>query len=166
MSLKDLQSEFGIAYVRAIAHAAGYYTQESNRLADGDGVDLTVFHRGVGGAVRSPRLDLQIKTTAGTVTQDPIPYDLDVKNHNELISAEWQVPRALVLVVVPPQPDPWVEASEEQLILRRCGYWLSLRGQAATANTTTQRVSLPRAQVFHVQPLRDIMARIQAGGHP
>lgn len=166
MSLNDLQSEFGIAYVRAVAHAAGYFTVEANRLLDGDGVDLTVFRRGAGGTVRSPRLDLQVKTLAGAVTQDPIPYDLDVKNHNELISTEWQVPRALVVVVVPQQPDPWVEASEEQLILRRCGYWLSLRGQAATVNTTTQRVSLPRASVFHVQPLRDIMARIQAGGHP
>ena len=166
MSHPDLQSEFGIAYVRAVAHAAGFFTQESNRTTDGDGVDLTICHRGARGTVRSPRLDLQVKTTAGTVAQDPIPYDLDVKNHHELVCADWQVPRALVLVVVPEPPAPWVEATEAQLILRRCGYWLSLRGQPATTNTTTQRVFLPRAQVFHVQPLRDLMARIQAGGQP
>ncbi len=100
------------------------------------------------------------------MTQDPIPYDLDAKNHNELVSAEWQVPRALVLVVVPPEADAWVEATEDQLILRRCGYWLSLRGQTATPNTSARRVFLPRAQVFHVQPLRAIMEKVRAGGHP
>jgi hypothetical protein len=166
MSHRDLQSEFGIAYVRAVAHAAGFFTQEANRLVDADGVDLTVFQRGTGGVVRSPRLDLQVKTTATSPVIDPFPHDLEAKNHQELTSTEWQVPRILVVVVVPPLPPDWVEADEDRLVLRRCGYWLSLRGNAPTTNTSTQRVQIPRAQVFHVAPLRALMAQVQAGGAP
>ncbi len=166
MSNRDLQSEFGVAYVRAVAHAAGFFTQEANRLLDGDGVDLTVFQRGPGGVVRSPRLDLQVKTTITLPLADPFPHDLEAKNHQELTSTEWQVPRILVVVVVPPAPADWVEADEERLVLLRCGYWLSLRGGAPTTNSSTHRVQIPRAQVFHVDPLRALMAQVQAGGAP
>ena len=166
MSHRDLQSEFGVAYVRAVVHAAGFFAQEANRLLDGDGVDLTVFLRGVGGVVRSPRLDLQVKTTGAGAVGDPFPYDLDAKNYGELISTDWQIPRILVVVLVPPDSADWVDASEDRLVLRRCGYWLSLRGQPPTTNTATQRVWVPRAQVFHMDPLRALMARVRAGGSP
>lgn len=48
MSLNDLKAEFSQAYVRAVAHAAGYFVNEPGRMMDGDGVELTVFSRGPG----------------------------------------------------------------------------------------------------------------------
>ena len=116
MSQRDLQSEFGVAYVHAVAHAAGFFVQEANRILDGDGVDLTVFQRGVGGVVRSPRLDLQVKTTGAGAVGDPFPYDLDAKNYGELSSTDWQIPRILVVVLVPADPAEWVGADEDHLV--------------------------------------------------
>ncbi len=60
MSSNDLKAELSHAYVRAVAHAAGYFVQEGNRAFDSDGVDLTVLERGNRGVVRSPRLDSPI----------------------------------------------------------------------------------------------------------
>lgn len=45
-------------------------------------------------------------------------------------------------------------------------YDLSLRGMAASANTTTVRVQVPRAQRFDVAGLTAIMDRLGQGGVP
>lgn len=166
MSLNDLKSEFSHAYVRAVAHAAGYFVQEANRVFDGDGVDLTLMGRGNGGVVRSPRLDVQLKSTAQPVAQDPFPFDLDVKNYDELRSQVLQVPRILVVVVVPADRAFWISTTEQDLTVRHCGYWLSLRGLPESNNTATVRVHIPRSSCLHVADLQAIMARVQAGGLP
>lgn len=166
MSSNDLKAELSYAYVRSVAHAAGYFVQEANRAFDSDGVDLTVLQRGSRGVVRSPRLDLQLKATAQPLVGDPFPFDLEVKNYDELRTEGLQVPRILVVVSVPPDPKHWVSATEQELSLRHCGYWLSLRGAAVTINTSTIRVSIPRSSPFHVADLRAIMERIRAGGAP
>jgi hypothetical protein len=166
MSLNDLKAEFACTYVRAIAHAAGYYVQECNRTFDGDGVDLTVMARGAGGVVRSPRLDLQVKATAAAVAEDSFPFDLEVKNYDELRAAIHQVPRILVVVVVPGDIQGWVTAREQEIVMRRCGYWISLRGSPPTSNISTTRVRLMRSALFHMADLTSIMMRIRDGGLP
>lgn len=166
MNLNDLKSEFSHAYVRAVAHAAGFFVQEANRHVDADGVDLTLMARDPAGNVRSSRLDVQLKATAALIAEDPFPFDLEVKNYEELRSTAFQVPRILVVVVVPPDPDRWVSATEHELTVRHCGYWKSLRGADPTPNSTTVRIHLPRTSRFHVAELRAIMARIQEGGVP
>lgn len=166
MIQNELKAELSHAYVRAVAHAAGYFVQEANRAFDGDGVDLTLLARGHSGIVRSPRLDVQLKATERLVQEDPFAFDLEVKNYDELRSQVLQVPRILVVVIVPRDPKDWVAATEQELTLRHCGYWLSLRGQAATPNTSTVRVHIPRSSRFHVRELASMMDRVRAGGYP
>jgi hypothetical protein len=164
--LNDLKEGFSHAYARAVAHAAGYFVQEANRPFDGDGIDISIMHRGPGGAVRSPRLELQLKATEHAVTTDPFSYSLDVKNYDELRSEELQVPRILVVVVVPKDVSNWLSANEEELVLRHCGYWLSLRGSPASDNEATVTVKIPRSNCFHVAQLQALMGRIRDGGLP
>jgi hypothetical protein len=166
MTLNDLKAEFSHAYVRAVAHAAGFFAQEANRTFDGDGVDLTLLARSPEGTVRSPRLDLQLKATAAPVTEDPFAFDLPVKNYDELRSESLQVPRILVVVVVPEDAASWVSATEDSLLLRHCGYWMSLRGAAATENKATIRIQIQRSDCFHVPQVTSIMERIRQGGLP
>ncbi len=161
--LNNLKAEFGGAYLRAVAHAAGFYVQDASRMMDADGVDFTLFQRGSRGQMRSPKLDVQLKTTAGEPGEDHLVIDLSVKNHEELRATNYQIPRVLVVVVVPEDPAEWLDASEDQLVLRRCGYWCSLRGEPETENTTTQRVRIPRTQLFHVEPLRALMTSVAEG---
>jgi hypothetical protein len=166
MILNDLKAAFSTAYVRSLAHAAGYFTQDANRDRDGDGVDLEIFSRDVHGTVRSPSLHLQLKATADKLTGDPFPFDLEVKNYDELISTGLQVPRILVVVQVPKQQSKWSKCSPSQLVLRRCAYWVSLRGRSPTTNSATIRVSIPRQQILDATAIDAIMTRIRSGGFP
>lgn len=68
MELGQKKQEFSKAYVKAIAAAAGYATQELS--VDDDSVDLGLAARGGGGTIKSPRLDLQLKCTARHLVGD------------------------------------------------------------------------------------------------
>ena len=167
MSLNDLKSEFSYAYVRAVASAAGYFTEERARSKDADGVDLTLLSRSVlGTSVASPSLDLQVKGTAAWEDKNPFPFDLEMKNYRELRSATFQIPRILVVVVMPASPADWLVHSEEQLLVRRCGYWKALRGAPESANTNQIRILMSRQQVFDVPQLQGLMSSVANGGLP
>lgn len=162
----DLKSAFGLAFVRAVAHAAGFLTAEANREWDGDGVDLMVFARDEHGLVRSPRIEVQVKATQQPDEGDPIAFDLRAKNYDELIAASWQVPRILVVVFVPPERELWIDCAPEQLVLRRASYWCNLRGLAPVANGRSVRVRIPRANLLDVAAVQGIMARVRGGQQP
>lgn len=164
--LNDLKGDFGQAYVRAVAHAAGFFVDEASRARDADGVDLTVVERRGRRGPSSRQLDVQLKTTAAIDDGDPFPWDLEIKNYDELRAQDYQVPRILVVVHVPPDPAHWVEASPEAIVLRHCAYWASLRGLPASTNRATVRVSMSRVRYFHVDELRGIMQRIRETGLP
>lgn len=159
MDLAQKKQEFSKAYVKAVAAAVGYATQEPS--VDDDSVDLGLAARGGGGTVRSPRLELQLKCTARhLVGEQTVDFPLPVKNYDELRAVDFLVPRILVVVVVPDEVAQWIQHSEQELQLRHCGYWFSLRGMPATENLTTVTVNLPRAQVFDVMALTAMMQRI------
>ncbi|WP_407896642.1 DUF4365 domain-containing protein [Scytonema sp. NUACC26] len=46
---------------------------------------------------------------------------------------------------------------EEELCLRHCGYWVSLRGLPETQNTNNVTITLPRSNQFTVTTLQSIM---------
>jgi hypothetical protein len=50
--------------------------------------------------------------------------------------------------------------TEEQLAIKQCAWWVSLRGAPETDNESGVTVYLPRTHVFNVQNLRDIMTRL------
>ena len=164
--LNDLKADFSQAYVRAVAHAAGYFVSEANRARDATGVDLEIFERGPLLTRTLPRLDVQLKATADPLEGDPIPFDLTTKNYDELRHDNHQLPRILVVVALPPTREEWLTSSEQELTLRKCGYWRSLVGLPATSNKATVRVTLPRQPSFDVATLQAIMNRIAKGELP
>jgi hypothetical protein len=157
--------QFSWAYIRAVAAAAGFAADRPE--LDRDSVDLTISASADSGLMRTPRLDLQAKSTADLAPPgDRIPHFLKLKNYNDLRVEEVMVPRILVLVLVPDDPLEWLDQTEEQLALRRCGYWISLRGSPETENATGVTVKLPRSQLFSVDALKSMLERIDQGGVP
>jgi Domain of unknown function (DUF4365) len=67
---------------------------------------------------------------------------------------------------VPDSLAHWVEHTEQQMLMRHCAYWVSLRGLAASPNTTNVTVQIPQANLFNPASLAAIMARIGGGGLP
>ena len=162
MDLSQRKEQFSVAYVRAVASVAG--CDLTRYEVDDDKVDLIVKARVAGSALRSARLDVQLKCTAqDVVRREALHFPLEQKNYDELIGVDHHIPRILVVVVVPQDLDRWLDQSEEALSLRRCGYWYSLRDLEDSAAVYKTTVRIPRHQVFSVHALTAMMQRIAAG---
>lgn len=158
----DLQEQFSVAYVKAVAAVAGFYAQEARPSKDKDGVDLTISKRGYMGVTQSPELDIQAKSHLGDVPSiDPWKYDLKTSSYNKLRATPYQVPRILVVVMMPKDVKEWLHHTpHHQLVLRRCAYWRYLVGEPETPNTSTVRIAMPLNQILDVDGLIRIMNNV------
>jgi hypothetical protein len=161
------QEAMSRAYVQAVAARAGLIATAPG--AD-FGIDLCLHTVEVRGRRWGPgpvQLDVQLKsTTRAQVREGQLAYDLDVKNYDDLRAPAPMCPRLLVVLVLPEQEEEWLHQTAEELILRRCAYWLWLGRAEATTATTTVRVHIPLGQVFSVVALQDIVARLERGEPP
>jgi Domain of unknown function (DUF4365) len=106
-------------------------------------------------------LDLQLRSTVtATFTASEVTYDLDVETYERLRRAPRESPAVLVLLVLPREPTEWLSHTEEQLELRKCAYWFSLRGLSRTRNVRSVRVRIPRRNQFSPAELERIMGAI------
>lgn len=164
MDPQKQKEEFSRAYVLAVAAAAGMSTYGLS--VDDDSIDIGLAARGGQGRLRSPRIELQLKCTAEQPPPGPdFPHELKIKNYEELCGAS-VVPRILVVVVVPELPGDWLNHSEDQLVLRRCAYWVSLREMPNVQNTRSVTIRMPRVQVFNVTALIQLMSMVGEGRAP
>jgi len=115
---------FSNAYLRAVVATAGFSMYKPE--VDDESVDWRIGARGGGGTTRSPKMELQLKCTSREVLKDGhVAFPLKVKNYNDFRHTDYQVPRILVVVLVPQDVSAWIAQSEDSLALRPCGYWLS-----------------------------------------
>lgn len=140
----EIQKEMSEAYLRAVVFRVGF------------GLDEPKNDRGIDGTIRDPnrlgrgidRIDYQLKSTTRYEIRDAnIIYDLRVENYNQLV-IETDVPRVLILYLMPPDSDQWLSHSVDELILRKCAHWVSLMGMPTSRNCSTQRVEVPLANIF------------------
>jgi hypothetical protein len=152
-------------YLQAVITVAGYSLYKP--FVDDDSVDWGIAAKGGAGIVQAPRLELQLKSTSRDVLDDKvIRYPLKLKNYDDLILNNYATPRILVVVIVPENLQNWLKQTEEELCLRHCGYWLSLRGMPSTTNTTNITVTIPKINQFTVAALQSIMLGISQGVKP
>ena len=145
------------AYIKAVAARAGYDALET-RL-DLDSIDGLL--KSTSG--RRPQIDFQAKSTSINILGDEhVVFELPFRTYENL-RAETVVPRILIVVVLPEDEELWLSVSEDALVLRKCGYWLSLRGAPPTDNSTSISVRLPRTQVFDVTQLSVLMQKAESG---
>ncbi len=154
----DVKERLSLAYVTAVAARAGCHVTEY--ATDKQSVDATI--RPIQGAKLA--IDLQIKATSlGTFRDEVLVFDLPVKNYDDLRDPTGLVPHYLIVVVLAPDEQSWLESDEQALSLRHCGYWLDLRGGPPTSNRVTVTVALPRSQRFDVGALQSMMLTAYQG---
>ena len=165
MDINQQKEQFSNAYLRAVAAVAGFVCYKPE--PDTDSVDWGIAAVGGKGTTRSPKVELQLKCTAkGLMDDNEIRYPLKMKNYDELRAENYQVPRILVVVVIPEQLGEWLAQSEDELAMRHCGYWMSLRSRPQVDNEGTVTIRVARVQQFTVDALRQMMDRIGNGGLP
>jgi hypothetical protein len=167
MTREHRQEALSRAHARAIAAQVGLTVSEPE---NDYGVDMqlrAITPLGGQRRDRGPHLDLQLKsTTRANLGQAHLTYDLPVVNYDDVRDTDAQVARILVVLVMPDDEALWLSQSPEELVLRHCAYWLSLKGRPPTTNTATIRVSVPLANVFSPAALRDIVQRLRERRDP
>jgi hypothetical protein len=164
LSENNIKSELSYAYLHAVAAMAGFACEEGNRHEDGIGVDakLRVKERfGAESVLTNFTVDIQLKATSEIPTEEigTYSYSLRVKNYNELRSVECQAPQLLIVLFLPLEKKEWVVHSVEQLICKRCAYWISLRSAPSSANDWEQTVKISKENQLSVSGLRKLMER-------
>ena len=158
LSTQDQEEALSRVYVRAVAARAGYATSMDDY--DRDGVDIEIR---AGGSM-SPALDLQLKATVNlrNAADGSFRYDLDVTNYEKL-RVPTQTPRLLVVLALPRNEEQWLSISEDELVLRRCAYWLNLKDEPETNNNASITVSIPERNIFDVDALHMLMDQSRRG---
>lgn len=150
--LTDQQKEwFSRSFLVGIAAAAKFPVELT--LNDVNGVDATVHDGGIS-------TDWQLKGTSSpdwSSDKKTLFFDLDVRTYN-LFIGDRNSSGYLGVVVVPDDDAKWAAVSDNELLLRHCGYWQKITGLSATENTATVRIHLPIEQKLNVIQIRQIMS--------
>lgn len=153
---------FSFAYAAAVIGAAGYnITQPKFGY---NSVDFSIRGTDDNVPLPFPCLDVQLKCTSGQhVRGSELRFRLPMKNYNDL-RRRAALSRILVVVTVPADIKKWINCSPTELILRRCGYWRSLRSLPDVPNTANVTVPIPLANRFTVESLTGLIGTLEAGG--
>ncbi len=151
-----IQEAFSEAYVKAVAAAAHCFVEK--RIHDEDGVDLTIIAPHITG---TPSLAVQVKSNGQAKADSHAEYvshQLERKHYEDLRGPKGNCDHILVVVLVPPKIEDWLDQSPQRLAVKRCGYWCSLAGAPALPQTQKSKtVKLPRSQVFSVIQLERLL---------
>ncbi len=152
--------QLSFAYVRALAAALGFEVHEYK--PDIFGVDLTLTAKGSRGPVSCPSLGLQVKanTRESLLYEDGIHYPLKVRTYNDLRDEHVASPRILVVVLVPKEDTEWIRQNQDELAMRKCGYWISLAGRGSVPNVDNVTVRVPWENVLSADALDSLMTKV------
>jgi len=106
VDIRQQKEQFSNTYLQAVTTVAGYSLYKPS--VDDDSIDWGIAAKGVMGRLRSPRLELQLKSTSRDVLDDnQLRYPLKIKNYNDLRLPDFVVPRILVVLVLPENLTDW-----------------------------------------------------------
>lgn len=149
------QARLSVAYLQAIASEVCCNFAEV--VPDTSKIDVTLTNE----VVRIP-LSIQLKTIVGT-TPGTKGYSLSIeKELHDTLRQPDPYPRLLALLVLPPDSDDWLELDSDALKLKRCMYWLSLRGERAVT-TASVTVHFPVSQQLTPARLREMYIALSKG---
>lgn len=155
LALGDRQEGLSRADVLGGAAAAGYTLAEQD--FDRDGVDVQVRS---GGAMR-PSLDMQLEGAVRLV-QDGAHWRFSLpKRNHDLLREPTMAPRVLVVLDLPAAEERWLSASAQELVMRRCAYWVAITsGRVATP---CLRARVPCSARFGVPPYEESSSSCESG---
>jgi len=148
----DRKEHLSRAYMHSLAAFCGYSWSAPN--LDRDSIDIEVKSR----TSRFAGVAFQLKATSSpNWSAHGLLFQLKAKNYNELVPAV-QTPRLLAVMVLPEDKHDWLRADDQELALRNCMWWLSLKGQTPTEQGSVQ-VTLPKANLLNPDALRALIRR-------
>ncbi|RBI74013.1 DUF4365 domain-containing protein [Roseovarius sp. TE539] len=152
LSENDKKEQLSFVYASAVATACGYTFSTQN--LDRDSTDITISSR----SSRRASIAFQLKCTSSPDwDEDVLKYQLKAKNYNDLVAPR-QTPLLLLVMELPPEPEDWLSISREQLVLKRCAWWVSIIGQPETDKGSKQ-VRIPRSNLFGIDAMQELIKK-------
>lgn len=146
--------------VNAVAAAAGILTTPVGEDFDKTDALLTFLDED-GGALD---VKAQLKSTSSlTEREGHVHFELDVETFEKLRNAKkTTVPRALVLMELPTNPDEWTTCDHATLSLRRRVFWADLYHEPSTSNASSKTVAIPLSNLLTAGNLRTAIKNTHA----
>lgn len=151
-------------YLQAICAAAGCSVLSFDI---DDGIDAMIKHRSSSHWDSVDRfLQIQLKSTYTHQAGDSGAVGVQFSRARYDLFAETDptIPKIVVIMIQPQNPEDWLRATHNQLEMRHCSYWVNIAGKPTTAENPT--VSASREAIFDDIALATIMTRIGQGGVP
>jgi hypothetical protein len=159
-----MKERLSVSYVTAIAAKAGVACRLTSAPEYGTDAHFVHVRKLPNGKYRDSGyiLNCQIKaTTTCEIANGNVVYDMEVDAFNKL--AEWEGGCCiLILLWLPKEPMDWLRINEDELIMKKCCYWQRIT-DPPSKNRSTQRICIPRAQVFTPQVVVDLLDQIRVG---
>ncbi|MEV0795288.1 DUF4365 domain-containing protein [Kribbella sp. NPDC050459] len=146
-----LQGNYGEAYVRVMAASVGL--RVSKEEPEPEGIDLLIARVQPDQRRSRVRAEFQVKTTRTPVWHDGvIRYSLRRNDYLALtgvLGVHLDIPRYLVLVIVPADMSAWAVPGAECLSLHRQAFWVDLMGPSIIEdNQQSLTVSVPSTNLL------------------
>ena len=168
----NVESELSYAYLHAVASHAGVSCEVAGRHEDNNGTDARLTSWGPfkpAGYLTEVTIKVQLKATVAVPVDDGANLSYFLKGINQYDDLRCETissARILVVLFLPNNSSDWLDHSMEQLSLRRCAYWQSLRGAPKSSNGSGATIKLPKTQVFNVASLQDLASRLSRSDFP
>ncbi|WP_295133421.1 DUF4365 domain-containing protein [uncultured Reyranella sp.] len=162
----NIESELSYAYLHAVASRAGASCLPLTRHHDNSGIDAQITSWGpfpAGSYFKEVDVRVQLKATIATpsTSNGYISYFVNgVDHYNDLRAHTLAVPRILVVLFLAPDEAEWLAHTPQNLMMKRCAYWVSLRDAPATANRSGTTVYIPESQHFSPLELKALLDRL------
>lgn len=172
LSANDIEAELSYTYLHAVAAKAGVGCKTGSRHDDNAGIDAVLTGWGPfpsGGYLEEVTLNVQLKATVKSppAKGEHWSYSLrGIRRYDDLRNDAFSIPRILVVLFLPDNPNEWLQHTEDALTLRKCAYWVSLRGAEPSDNDKAQTVYLPKGQRFDPNGLLALMTRLSRNDIP
>jgi len=154
------QGAFAESYIRSLALAAGLNVLHA--VVDDDGVDAMIRYSGDVGSVASPGADVQVKSWSTPSGSDTFWHfdGLNEQQYNKLAGGNYQMPRFLVVLVVPADRSRFAELLDDGLLLRHHAYFASVALEPrieAPDPRRRRRVLVPKRNLLTAAALRAML---------
>jgi len=163
-TVKDTESELSVAYLQAIAARNRFSCTIATRTMDNNGIDATLHGMDdFGGSLTEITLHVQLKATIKEplIQDGKISYFLDnLELYDKLRSTTASVPKIMVVLFLPKTEPEWLAHSVNELCIRKCAYWVSLKGATESSNKSGITVYIPENQALSPEELRRIFTQI------
>lgn len=168
-TVQESMEDMSFAYVNALCAYNGYTLDKASR--DNDGVDATIICKEYpceyeDGMEHSPKIDIQLKSSYSRLhrLQDGrLRFIFEVKNYNNLIIETRGTAIILVILHMYEERDRWISQTEEELSIRKCAYWVNLKGMPHSENANQITIDVPDNQLLTRETLKELMIKASKG---